>query len=147
MVAAAVAAAIVVTGAGAWARVHRNAGGPGTGEPAAAVQSNAADVVAVSRSPLAIAGGGVLEASPVQTADSITIGVASFRTEQRARAVAAQLVDAGFPAFVRPRGDGLWQQVIVGPYVSREEAAAAQRAMAAQGVAGTEVRLERTEVR
>jgi cell division septation protein DedD len=76
----------------------------------------------------------------------VTISIASFRTEERARTVAAQLVDAGFPAFVRPRGDGLWQQVIVGPYVSREEAAAAQQAMAAQGVQGTEVRIEKTDL-
>jgi hypothetical protein len=34
--------------------------------------------------------------------------------------------------------------VIVGPYVSAEEAMAAQAALAAQGVAGTEVTLERS---
>jgi cell division protein FtsN len=69
--------------------------------------------------------------------------VASFRTEPRAAAVAAQLVDGGFPAFTRRDPGGLWHQVIVGPYVSPEEAAAAQRALQAQGVEGTEVRLER----
>lgn len=137
-IAAAVVAAVVVTGAAAFARAGIRAQQPSAarvGAPAAA----AALPVAMPALP-------DLQAAPVQTADSVTVSIASFRTEQRARTVAAQLVDAGFPAFVRPRGDGLWQQVIVGPYVSREEATAAQRAMAAQGVVGTEVRLERTNV-
>jgi general secretion pathway protein A len=82
-------------------------------------------------------------AGALERADSLAITVASFTTESRARAVAAQLVDAGLPAFVHRAVSGV-QQVIVGPYVSAEEAMAAQAALAAQGVAGTEVTLERS---
>ena len=76
--------------------------------------------------------------------DSVTVTIATLRSEQRAAAVVAQLVEAGFPAFSRRHPDGISQQVIVGPYASAEEAAAAQRALEAQGVTGTTVRLEST---
>ena len=76
--------------------------------------------------------------------DSVSVTVASLRSEQRATAIAAQLVEGGFPAFTRRDPDGISYQVIVGPYVSPEEAAAAQRALQAQGVTGTTVRLENT---
>jgi cell division septation protein DedD len=76
--------------------------------------------------------------------DSVNVTVATLRSEQRAAAVVAQLVDAGFGAFTRRHPDGVSHQVIVGPYVSAEEAAAAQRALEAQGVTGTNVRLENT---
>ena len=142
-VAAAVIAAVAVTGAAAWARA-----GVGTPSMRAAVvaHSSPAATPASPALPLGVTQNEAMQSLPVQTANSVTISIASFRTEERARSVAAQLVDAGFPAFVRPRGDGLWQQVIVGPYVSQGEAAAAQRAMAAQGVQGTEVRIEKTDL-
>jgi general secretion pathway protein A len=76
--------------------------------------------------------------------DSVTVTIATLRSEQRAAAVAAQLVEAGFPAFSRRHPDGISHQVIVGPYASAEEAAAAQRALEAQGVTGATVRLEST---
>jgi general secretion pathway protein A len=74
--------------------------------------------------------------------DSVNVTIATLRSEQRAAAVAAQLVEAGFPAFTRRHPDGLSHQVIVGPYISPEEGAAAQRALEAQGVTGTNVQLE-----
>jgi cell division septation protein DedD len=74
--------------------------------------------------------------------DSVNVTIATLRSEQRADAVAAQLVEAGFPAFTRRHPDGVSHQVIVGPYVSPEEGAAAQRALEAQGVTATNVRLE-----
>jgi general secretion pathway protein A len=76
--------------------------------------------------------------------DSVNVTVATLRSEQRATVVAAQLVEAGFPAFTRRHADGVSHQVIVGPYVSPEEGAAAQRALEAQGVTGTNMRLENT---
>jgi cell division protein FtsN len=74
------------------------------------------------------------------------VTVASFRTESRARAVVAQLVDEGFPAFARSKGENGPYQVIVGPYVSAEEAVAAQKSLAAQGAKGTEVRIETADL-
>jgi len=76
--------------------------------------------------------------------DSVTVTIATLRSEQRAAAVVAQLVEAGFPAFTRRHPDGVSHQVIVGPYTSAEEAMAAQRALEAQGVTGSTVRLEST---
>ena len=78
--------------------------------------------------------------------DSVNVTIATLRSEQRAAAVAAQLVEAGFPAFARRHPDGVSHQVIVGPYATPEEGAAAQRALEAQGVTGTNVRLENTTV-
>jgi cell division protein FtsN len=72
------------------------------------------------------------------------IGVAE--AVRREVAVVAQLAADGFPAFIRSRADGTSHQVIVGPYVSAEEAAAAQKSMASQGVSGTEVRIETTNL-
>jgi cell division protein FtsN len=82
----------------------------------------------------------------LETAGGLTVTVASFRTESRARAVVAQLVDQGFPAFARSQGDAGPYQVIVGPYVSAEEAVSAQKALAAQGAAGTAVRIESADL-
>jgi general secretion pathway protein A len=78
--------------------------------------------------------------------DSVNVTIATLRSEQRAAAVAAQLVEAGFPAFTRRHPDGVSHQIIVGPYVSAEEGAAAQRALEAEGVTGTDVRLDSTTV-
>jgi cell division protein FtsN len=74
------------------------------------------------------------------------VTVATFRTESRARAVVAQLVDEGLPAFTRSKSENGPYQVIVGPYVSADEATAAQASLAAKGVAGTEVRIETTDL-
>jgi general secretion pathway protein A len=57
--------------------------------------------------------------------DRFLIVVSSFRTQERAAQVASDIVGLGLPAFVRNASD--WQQVVVGPYVSREAAVAAQR--------------------
>ncbi|HEX5109599.1 MAG TPA: AAA family ATPase [Vicinamibacterales bacterium] len=84
------------------------------------------------------------EIKALDVRNSVTVTIATLRSEQRAAAVAAQLVEAGFPAFTRRHPDGVSQQVIVGPYASAEEAAAAQRALEAQGVTGATVRLENT---
>jgi general secretion pathway protein A len=82
------------------------------------------------------------EIQTLDVRDSVNVTIATLRSEQRATAVAAQLVEAGFPAFTRRHPDGVSHQVIVGPYMSPEEAAAAQRALEAEGVTGTTVRLE-----
>jgi cell division septation protein DedD len=82
------------------------------------------------------------EIKTLDVRDSVNVTIATLRSEQRAAAVAAQLVEAGFPAFTRRHPDGVSHQVIVGPYASPEEGAAAQRALEAQGVTGTNVQLE-----
>lgn len=134
--AAALTACAVLAG-GLWGWSNR--------EPVKAASSGSAGVSA------AAAAAAVSPAAPavtrtIETAGGLTVTVATFRSESRARAVVAQLVDEGLPAFVRARSETGPYQVIVGPYVSAEEAAAAQKSLAAKGVAGTEVRIETTDL-
>jgi type II secretory pathway predicted ATPase ExeA len=70
-------------------------------------------------------------------AGSFEIVVASFKTEVRAAAVAAQVSDAGLP--VRRRVVAGWQQVMSGPFASREEADAARQRLERAGLPGTQV--------
>lgn len=58
------------------------------------------------------------------TADKFLIIVSSFRTRDRATQVAKDIVAVGLPASVRTSSG--WEQVVVGPYTSRQEAVAAQ---------------------
>jgi general secretion pathway protein A len=68
---------------------------------------------------------------------SFEIVVASFRTESRADAVAAQVTDAGLA--VRRRVIGGWQQVIAGPFPSRDQADAARQRLERAGLPGTQI--------
>ena len=134
--AAAVAACAVIAG-GVWGLANRStvkaapAGNSGT-PPALAAAA------AVPAAPVA--------AKALETAGGLTVTVATFKTESRARAVVAQLVDEGFPAFTRNKSESGPFQVIVGPYVSAEEAVAVQKSLAEKGVAGTEVRIETADL-
>jgi general secretion pathway protein A len=115
---------------------------------AGAAEANATGASGVSSAPSAAPVDHVTAPVPpvlgtLDRADSLAVTVATFTTEQRADVVAAQLVEAGLPAFVRRQASGAFQ-VIVGPYISAEEAMTAQRALAAQGVAGTQVTLARS---
>ncbi len=65
------------------------------------------------------------------------IVVASFHTEARATDVAAQL--AAFGQRVRQRAIGGWQQVVAGPFPSKEAADEAQRDLERRGFTGTHV--------
>jgi general secretion pathway protein A len=65
------------------------------------------------------------------------IVVSSFRTRDRATQVAADIVALGLPAFVRTSSD--WQQVVVGPYTSRQDAAGAQTRLAIAHIADTKI--------
>jgi cell division protein FtsN len=65
------------------------------------------------------------------------IVVASFRTDARAATVATQVSDAGLP--VRRRSVDGWQQVIAGPFASREEADAARQRLEGAGFSGTHI--------
>ena len=77
------------------------------------------------------------DSRPAATAPSFEIVVASFRTESRAAAVAAQVSGAGLA--VRRRVIGGWQQVIAGPFASREEADTARQRLEQAGLPGTQV--------
>ncbi|HEY6361430.1 MAG TPA: AAA family ATPase [Vicinamibacterales bacterium] len=77
-------------------------------------------------------------AGVLPVADGITVTVGSFRSAERAATVMAQVQAFALPAFTRVRAAG-WHQVVVGPYVTETEAAAAQRGLAARGFTGSAV--------
>jgi cell division protein FtsN len=70
------------------------------------------------------------------------IVVASFRTEERAAAVAAAVSTLALP--VRRQVINGWQQVIAGPFASRAEAEQAQQRLAGAGLTETVVRQNQT---
>jgi type II secretory pathway predicted ATPase ExeA len=78
-------------------------------------------------------------ASPSATpaAERFDIVVASFRTDARASAVSLEIVALGLP--VRRRVADTWQQVIVGPFKSRQQADDAQQLLQRAGIGGTQI--------
>ena len=71
------------------------------------------------------------------TGTAFEILVASFRTDGRAAAVEEQVKAAGLP--VRRRVAAGWQQVIVGPFASREAADAARQRLDGAGLTGSQI--------
>jgi general secretion pathway protein A len=67
------------------------------------------------------------------------IAVAAFRTQDRASAIARQLSSEGLTSEVRAAAGGAWQQVVVGPFASVDEAAAAQKTLTRLGFDATRV--------
>ena len=70
-------------------------------------------------------------------AERFDIVVASFRTDARAAAVSLEIASLGLP--VRRRVSDTWQQVIVGPFKSRQEADDAQQRLDRAGMGGTQI--------
>ena len=68
----------------------------------------------------------------IPTGASFSLVVARYWSTQEANAVAANVQGVGLPAFTRSLKNGL-RQVIVGPYVSIDEAESAQRLLARRG--------------
>jgi general secretion pathway protein A len=71
------------------------------------------------------------------TGESFEIIVASFRTDARAAAVAADLTGLGVPT--RSRASDGWQQVVSGPFASRREAEEARERLLRAGFEDTRV--------
>jgi cell division protein FtsN len=101
---------------------------PASSAPAAAVEPAAASPSSSASS-----------SSSSLPAGQIYVAVAAFRTPDRAAAVAAQLTAAGLRAEARASPAGTWQQVVVGPFLTADEAAAAQQALTRQGFAGSRI--------
>jgi cell division protein FtsN len=103
----------------------------------------AAKAPAPTATPPAIAPSGAAPtttaAAPPATpaAERFDIVVASFRTEARAAAVSLEIAALGLP--VRRRVSDTWQQVIVGPFKSRQQADDAQQLLQRAGMGGTQI--------
>ena len=76
-------------------------------------------------------------AAPTAAQAGFEIVVASFRTEARAAAVAAQVTAAALP--VRQREAAGWQQVIAGPFATRDAADTARAQLERAGLGGTRI--------
>ena len=70
----------------------------------------------------------------VATAASFSVSAGSFATQAKAATFAAALDASRLPVLVRVRPDDRRYQVLVGPYVSTDEAEHAQRTLAAWGL-------------
>jgi general secretion pathway protein A len=68
-------------------------------------------------------------AAVLPEADRFTVAVAAFRSDLRAAEVARSLKVLDLPAYVEPNTDG-WHAVVVGPFISRDEARDAQAQVA-----------------
>ena len=80
---------------------------------------------------------------PLARTDSYLIVAGSFKSEQKTRQMTSQLVDQGLPAFFRQDPAGRWFALLIGPYVSAEEAKEAQKQLPIAEFPSTQIRLER----
>jgi general secretion pathway protein A len=76
-------------------------------------------------------------AAPTAAGERFDIVVASFRTEVRAAAVAAEVAALGLP--MRRRALDGWQQVVSGPFASRTDAEDAQQRLLRAGLGSTQI--------
>jgi cell division protein FtsN len=159
-VGAGVAIAVVAGAASAWWFMSQRKPAPAASTPPASVIRTPAPPMPAPEPPAApapisppaasaVTAPGVpsaAAAAPAQAVPPATTGaseaafeivVASFRTEARASSVAAQVTGAGLP--VRRREAAGWQQVIAGPFASRDEADAARLRLERAGLAGAQV--------
>ncbi len=72
-------------------------------------------------------------------AERFEIAVAAFRTEARASEVVTSLKALQIPASVRIDSTGTWQQVMAGPFATRDAAQAAQEALTQAGYTDTRI--------
>lgn len=72
-------------------------------------------------------------------AGTYEITAASFKTEERATAVAATLTERGMPVASRIDSTGQWYRVVVGPFTSVDEARDAQQQLDGLGFGGTRI--------
>jgi general secretion pathway protein A len=76
-------------------------------------------------------------AAPAAAGERFEIVVASFHTDARAASVAADVAALGLPVGRRVSDD--WQQVLAGPFASRDQAEDAQRRLEHAGFSGTQI--------
>jgi hypothetical protein len=82
-----------------------------------------------------------VDAAPIPTGASFSVQVTSFARDADARVMAGRLTKAGLPSFAW-RLDGSLRDVLVGPFVSIDEAEAAQREVARLGFARTRLHVD-----
>jgi type II secretory pathway predicted ATPase ExeA len=111
---------------------------PAASAPAATTPPSSAGPAAAAAAPSSAApppSGAGARGGSGSNAEAFEIVVASFRTAIRATDVAAAVAQLGEP--VRQRAAGGWEQVLTGPYPSREQALDAQARLERAGFTGT----------
>jgi cell division protein FtsN len=107
-------------------------------QPPTPAPATSAPAVPAATSLNAPAGSVALQAqAPAETPGPFEIVVASFRTMTRASQVAAELTALGQPN--RQRTTDGWEQVLAGPFPTRDAAAAAQERLGLAGYTGTQI--------
>jgi general secretion pathway protein A len=97
--------------------------------PAAVSPHDAAVEAGHAAAPAKSAAPAVAVTASTSAADNqLLVVVSSFHTRDRAAQVATEIVGLGMPGFVRPNSG--WQEVVVGPYSSRDAALTAQQKLA-----------------
>lgn len=132
----AVAASLALLAAAGWFALQ-----PGvrvTAEPAAPPSTLAGTAPPVMPPPAPTLSETADLAAPLPEADSFTVAVAAFRSDLRAGEVARSLKVLDLPAFVEAKADG-WHAVVVGPFISRDEARAAQAQVARVHLTDTQI--------
>jgi general secretion pathway protein A len=122
---------------------------PRTPGPASAPAAPAAGATAPTAPAPESAGTSPADTTPAPTAavtpasGSYRIAVAAFRTKQRANEIADQIKSQGLPTYIRTDPGETWQQVVVGPFKSSDEALSAQRKLAQAGFGDTQISVDR----
>jgi general secretion pathway protein A len=138
------AAAVVFLAAAAWIGSRAMRPSPIAEPPPATTTSTAPPATAPPRAPdLPPSAAAPAEQRPTAAppgttppgGESVEILVASFRTEARATEVAGQIAAMGLK--VRQRSTGGWQQVLTGPFPSKEAAGEAQQQLSRSGFTET----------
>jgi hypothetical protein len=83
----------------------------------------------------------IVNGPPVSTGASFSVNVTSFSRDAEARVMAGKLTKAGLPSFAW-RLNGSFRDVLVGPFVSIDEAESAQRQVARLGYARTRLHVD-----
>jgi hypothetical protein len=83
----------------------------------------------------------IVSGPPLATAASFSVNVTSFSRDADARIMAGRLTKAGLPSFAW-RLNGGFRDVLVGPFVSIDEAEAAQRGVARLGYSRTRLHVD-----
>ena len=119
--------------------VRTPASAPAASVPASAPPTAAAPTPSAPQTPAATSTSSAPAPAPpsAEAAGSFEIVIASFRTLTRATEVAAELTALG--QHVRQRTIDGWEQVLTGPFPTRDAAVAAQEQLNSAGYTGTQI--------
>jgi type II secretory pathway predicted ATPase ExeA len=147
---AAAAVIVMIVGVSSWLLTGRARPAPSSAPVASSqpIATPPASAPAAAAAPLLVPSPvGIPAAAPADQREvvrGVLLAVASFRTADRAADLVKRIEHRGLQAFARPDASGNWQQVVVGPYASIQEAKAAKRRLAGLRIWGASIVLTGT---